>query len=357
MTTSSPDPRSFQSMLDWLETELRGVKASLAEFGDKTEQTQTQLWDLIDGQARGEQGAGTLAAQISVLSELPETIRVLRERVERLQGAVGQDGEQRELLARQLRAEMQAERDERGELRRRAEFAEQASATIGEKQDTVEDLVRRMQDEAALISQRLEQIDINLHGVDSRLAASAEGLRRTQGDGRNQAQEIERLDRGLATIEERLDGVLDSVHRLQEEAVRSGETNEEFDALRERFEAVRQSKEATVERANDTARENEALTARVTELDRALERMRTRSDQHERALGELRHAVAEAADASKREAERFLAFQEKVRRREMSDLEQEVREIRGFGGNVGAGPAPGSSSSSPAGSPSSASDA
>ena len=124
MTTSSPDPQSFQSMLDWLETELRGVKASLAELDDKTEQTQTHLWSLIDGQARGEQGTGTLAAQISVLSDLPETIRILRERVERLQGAVGQDSEQRELLARQLRAEMQAERDERGELRRRAEFAE-----------------------------------------------------------------------------------------------------------------------------------------------------------------------------------------------------------------------------------------
>ena len=335
-------------MLDWLETELRGVKSSLAEFGDKTEQTQTQLWDLIDGQARSEQGTGTLAAQVNVLSDLPETIRALRERVERLQGAVGQDGEQHELLARQLRAEMQSERDERGELRRRAEFAEQASAAIGEKQDTVEDLVRRLQDETALVGQRLEQIDINSHGVDSRLAAGAEGLRRTQGDGRNQVQEVERLDRALAIVDERLEGVLDSVRRLQEEAVRSSETTQEFDALRERFEAVRLSQDATVERSNDTATENEALTVRITELDRALERIRTRSDQHDRTLGELRHAVAEAADASKRDAERFLAFQEKVRRREMSDLEQEVREIRGFGGQHGSGSAPGTSSSSPA---------
>ena len=336
-------------MLDWLETELRGVKASLAEFGDKTEQTESQLWVLIDGQARGEQGTGILAAQVSALSDLPETIRALRERVERLQGAVGQDGEQRELLARQLRAEMQAERDERGELRRRAEFAEQASAAIGEKQDTVEDLVRRLQDETALVSQRLEQIDISMHGVDSRLAAGAEGLRRAQGDGRNQAQEVERLDRALATIDERLGGVLDSVRRVQEEAVR--ETTEEFDALRERFEAVHLSQDATVERSNDTARENETLTARITELERALERMRTRSEQHDRVLSELRHAVTEATDASKRDAERFLAFQEKVRRREMSDLEQEVREIRGFGGSPSAGPAPGSSPSSSPGSP------
>lgn len=332
-------------MLDWLETELRGLKASLAEFGDKTEQTQTQLWDLIDGQARGEQGTGTLAAQVNVLSDLPETIRVLRERVERLQSAVGQDGEQRELLARQLRAEMQSERDERGELRRRAEFAEQASSAIGEKQDTVEDLVRRLQDETALVSQRLEQIDINIHGVDSRIAAGAEGLRRAQGDGRNQAQEVERLDRALAIVDERVEGVLDSVRRLQEEAVRSGETTQEFDALRERFEAVRLSQDATVERSNATARENEALTVRITEIERALERIRSRSEQHDRTLSELHHAVAEAADASKSDAERFLAFQEKVRRREMSDLEQEVREIRGFGGERGSGPAPGSTSS------------
>lgn len=336
--TNVPDRTSLQGVMDWLESELRQLKTQLREYSDQADQNQTQLWDLRDQQQRSEHGASNLAAQINLLSALPEELRVLRERVERLQGAVGHDGEQRELFARQLRSEMQAERDERGELRRRTEFAEQTAATLVEKLGLAEDLSRRVHDETALMSQRLEQIDINLQGVEARLAASAEALRRTQGDQRNQVQEGERRDRALGELEERQERAQEALRRLQEEMGRIAETSQEYEALRERFEAVRESQDATVERANDMARQTETMQARFTEMERGLERARARADQQDRTLNELRHLVDEATEVARREAERFLGFQEKVRRRQVSDLEQELREIRAF--NRQKGPAP-----------------
>ena len=326
MTTLPPDPKSFQSMIDWLETELRQVKAQLQEYGDQAETNQSTIWDLADRQQRSEHGATNFTAQLNVLTGVPEELRLLRERIERLQGGVGQDAEQRELFGRQLRAEMQAERDERGELRRRTEFAEQAATDVGEKMGLLEDVVRRSQEEAALIQQRLEQSDINVQGADARLAANAEALRRAQGDVRNMTQE-----RLLTEMNERQERLLEGMRRLQEDADRATALAEEFEAQRERFEALRQSQDSTIERANEVARDEEALQAKLTEMERAVERARNRGDEHERALTELRHGVDEAADTARREGERFLAFQEKVRRRQTSDIEEEIREIRGFG--------------------------
>lgn len=331
MTSPAPDPKSFQSMVEWLESELRTVKAQLREYGDQAEQNQTQLWDVQEQQQRADHGGTNLAAQVELLTELPEQIRMLRERIDRAQGASGQDTEQRELFTRQLRAEMQAERDERGELRRRTEFAEQAAAGVTEKLGLVEDLTRRLQEEVALMVQRLEQADLNLSGIDARLAANAETQRRMQGDARTASQVQEELQRGFDDLRERVDQINDGLRRVQEAANRGAEMAEELEALRERFDAVRQSQDATMERANEMARDNEAMSARLTEMERHVQLARARGDQHERTLGELRHSVDEAADSSRKEAERFLALQEKVRRQQVSDLEQEIREIRGYG--------------------------
>lgn len=331
MTTPPPDPKSFQSMIDWLETELRQVKAQLQEYSDQAEGNQSAIWDLADRQQRSEHGATNFNAQLNIVTGMPEELRLLRERVERLQGGVGQDAEQRELFARQLRAEMQAERDERGELRRRTEFAEQASTDAGEKMGLLEDVVRRSQEEAALLQQRLEQNDINMHGADARLAANAEALRRAQGDVRNMSQQLDAQERLLTEMDERQGRLLEGTRRLQENVDRANTLAEEFEAQRERFDALRQSQDSSLERVNEVARDEEALQAKLTEMERTIERNKNRADEHERVLIELRHGVDEAADSSRREAERFLAFQEKVRRRQTSDIEQEIRELRGFG--------------------------
>ncbi len=331
MTAPQQDSNSFQGMLDWLEGELRQVKTQLAESQEQAEQNRAQVWDLADQVQKADGGAANLAAQINVLSGAAEDLRALRERVERLQGALGQDQEQVELLGRQLRAEMQSDRDERGELRRRTEFAEQAASTAAEKLNLIEEVSRRVQDDQALLHQRFEQMDINIAGLEARIAANAEAIRRGQTDDRNTAGELERHERGLAEIGQRLDRFQEAMRRAQEAASRFEEMQQDFAAIRELADSIRQSNTETVERTTAMVRDNEALQTRFAEFERGIERARARDDQQERVLGDLRNALDEARDQVAREFEKFLSLQEKGRQRQMADIEQELREIRGYG--------------------------
>jgi len=329
VTASPRDSGTFQNMLDWLETELRGVKSQITDGLEELEQTRAQVWDLVDKVQRADIAAANVTAQLKHLSQLPEEARLLRERIERVQSLLGQDQEQTELLARQLRAEIQADRDERGELRRRTEYAEQSTASVAEKLSVTEEIARRVQDDLALAQQRLEQLDVTLAGVDARIAANAEAQRRMQGDARNASSELERHDRILGDNDERLNRLQEAVRRLREEAQQTAEVREEFQALRERMEGLRQISDTVAERVGVMASDHEAQQARLAEIERALERQRTRADQQDRGLMEMRTLVEEAREQMSRDAERFLAFQEKVRRRQVADLEQEMREIKG----------------------------
>ena len=331
MTAPRNEPGTFQSILDWLEGELRQVKAQVADHAEEVQQARTQVWDVIDQVQRADAGASNMAAQINVLSGLADDVRTLRERLERFQGMLGRDQEQMELISRQLRAEMQAERDERGELRRRTEFSEQAALSAQEKLAGTEEVTRRVGDDLALQQQRSEQFEINMAGIEARIAANAESIRRAHSDGRNTAAEIDRHDRALSDLGERLDRLQETQRSLEENVGRSEEIEAEFEAIREGADSMRQATAEMGERAGAMARDREALEGRLTELERGLERGRTRATQQDRALAELRSALADARDQITRDSERLLSFQEKMRRRQIADLEQEIREIKGQG--------------------------
>ncbi len=327
--TSTHEPNTFQGMIDWLEGELRKIKAQVIEQTEQVQRNQSQIWDLTDQVQRGEGGATNLLAQINLLSALPEEMRALRERIERMQATTGTDQDHSELLARQLRLEMQAERDERNDLRHRTDFAEATASSLGEKFTTLEDLVRRLQDDTSVQQQRMEQTDINIAGTDARVGANAEAIRRTQSEGRTVIADLERHDRALEELGQRFDRLQETWRRFQEDANRFRELLEEDETRKQDHSAMRQANEETTERVAAVSRDTELIRGNVGEVERSLERTRTRADQQDRVLLELRAAIDEAQDAISRENERFLTFQEKVRRRQIADLEQEVRELKG----------------------------
>ena len=327
--TTPHDPEQLAVVVDWLEAEVSGLKAKLAQAEGQAQEDRTRLWQISESVQRAEGGAANIVAQIQILSDLPEEVRLLRDRSERTQAALGQDSEQMELLGRQLRAEMQSERDERAELRRRTEFAEQAALAGAEKVRVAEEMSQRAQETMSVVSQRMEQTDIHVAGLDARLAALGEAVRRVQDDGRSAGAEIEGHDRLFAEIGDRMERFTELARRVQQRLEDSERSQEEAHALRDRFEGMRVDNEAAITRVNTMQSEHEQIQARFGEFERSLERSRTRSEQQERGLTEIRAAFDDLRELLQRDSERLLGFQEKLRRRQISDLEQEVREIRG----------------------------
>ena len=329
MTTDRRD--TVQGMTDWLESELRQVKSQLGELGEQIEEDRAQLWSLNDRVGETESGSISMAAQLSLLTTQAEELRVLRERLERLQGVLGRDQEQLESLARQLRNEMQAERDERNELGRRVEAADAATNSVREKLTSAEESGRRLQEEMSVVHQRLEQGDLNQSAVDARIAANAEAARRLQGEARTAQGNVERAERSLQEMGERVEGMQQIMRRMKEVADRWEEKEEQFEALRTRTEDLRRIADEASSNLAAATREREAIDERLNEMERGLERLRVRDAQRDRDVQDLQAASQGNREAINEESERFITLQEKIRRRQISDLEQEIRELKGFG--------------------------
>ena len=148
-------------------------------------------------------------------------------------------------------------------------------------------------------------------------------------DARTIASEVEHDERTFTELGDRMDRYGEVARRLQEHFVAAEEAREETDALRERFETMRVNNEQAVNKISGIQSEHELMQARFGELDRSLERARTRAEQHDRALTDLNAAFDDLREAMQRDSERLLGFQEKLRRRQIADMEQEIREIRG----------------------------
>lgn len=330
MTASSDPPETAQAMLEWMEGEMHQLKLDIAKQSEQLRHDHDQLWDLVERFQRSESGANNLASQMDALVGISGEVRGLRERVDRVQSLVAQDQEQTEHLARQLRAEMQGDRDARGRVLRQTESAERVASGVHDKLGSLDDSGRHLRNDLSLQSQRLDQIDITLAALDSRLAATGEAQRRGQATAESWAEGMDIVQRAAGDFGERLGIAEEQLGRVLEGPLGVEDLRSEFEVARERLEAIRITTEATAERSSGVARDHTALTSRLEDLDRMIERSRGKTDQQDRALSDLRNLVQEVRDLAIAEAQRFSAFQEKLRRRQIADLEQEVREIKGY---------------------------
>ena len=204
-----------------------------------------------------------------------------------------------ELLGRQLRAEMQSERDERAELRRRTEFAEQAALAGAEKVRVAEEMSQRAQETMSVVSQRMEQTDIHVAGLDARLAALGEAVRRVQDDGRSAGAEIEGHDRLFAEIGEPHGALHRAGPGACSNASRTANGHRRkptpcATASRACASTTRPRSPASTRCRASTSRSR----PRFGEFERSLERSRTRSEQQERGLTEIRARLRRPAGAA-----------------------------------------------------------
>ena len=336
MTATPPPSGSSEAMVEWLEAEVSGLRQQLSRQSEQAQIDHTQLWDLAERFQKAESGTANVTNQIDALVGLDREVRALRERLDRLQALFAQEQEQVSHLGRQLRAEMQSDRDDRTQLARRTEFAERTVGSLSDRLAAVDEAVRRGQDDLHAVSQRFDSVEVDVVALDSRVSANAEAQRRVQGNAETLTDKIQEMEDLASQFNERLTILEEQVRRITDDALGVGEMRHEFDTLRERVEAIRIASDATTERSNSVARDYGVLNGQLEEVERSLERQRVKAEQQDHALAELRRLVHEVRNLTARESERFIGFQEKLRRRQIADLEQEVREIKGYARPEGA---------------------
>jgi chromosome segregation ATPase len=336
MTTSRRTSESSEAMVEWLESEVRDLRQQLSRQSEQAQADHTQICDLAASFQRAEAGAGNVVNQIDSLAGLAGEMRGLRERTDRLQGLLAQDQERVEHFGRQIRAEMQTDRDDRTQAIRSAEFAARAASGLSDRIESTDEIIRHIQDEVIALGQRFDGTEITSAALDSRISATTEAQRRIQSEREASASQSQEIEHAASQLNERFAILEEQIRRVTDGPLSVDDIHREMEAMRERIEAIRITSEATAERSSSVVRDHGSLSSQIEEAERSVERQRTKAEQQERTMVELRILVQELRDVSDREAARFISFQEKLRRRQIADLEQEVREIRGYTGSDGA---------------------
>ncbi len=328
MTTNQADGGDGR----WLrfEESLTGLQTRTAELAQSRVREERELSSL-DQRLRDLEGrALSLAAEIGAAKRQLDELPALRERLNRFQGDLGDHRELTDASLRQVRQEVDGQREAASDASRRMQADEKALSDLRERFEVFDDAVRRINTESGEVSHRLSQIENSQVALGARISANADGLRRTASEGSAQESRIEALERQIGSLSERLELSYQTMRRVQETAEQWEDLRTSLDALRSRVEESLQALDGSKALVSSVQRSFEAVEERIGNVERMGEQLRVRDARRERSVASLSDRIEGISTMTAQEQERFVALQEQIRRRQIEELEQEIRELKSY---------------------------
>ena len=329
MTTTDPVEGANTRWLR-LEESVAGLRDRTAELAQSHVRDEREL-NTLDARLRETEGkAISLAAEIaSALRQLDE-LQTLRERMNRFGGDLDENRELADASIRQLRQEVDGQREAGNEASRRLQSSEKSLNDLRERLAVFDEAIRRVNAEGGEIAHRLSQLENGQVALGARISANADGLRRASSEENALETRIEALERHLFALSERVDLSYQSLRRVQETAEQWEDLRNDVDALRSRVEESLQAIDGSKAIVAAVQRGFEALEERIGNVERIGEQLRGRDARRERAVASLSDQIESVSTQSAQEQDRFVALQEQIRRRQIEELEQEIRELKSY---------------------------
>lgn len=313
-----------------LEESVAGLRNQTAELAQGHVRDEREL-NVLDQRLRELEGrALTLAAEIASAIRQLEEVQSLRERIGRFGGELDESREVAETAIRQLRQEVDVQRESGNDALRRLQASEKSLNDLRERLAVFDEAIRRVNAEGGEAAHRLSQIDNSQVALGARISANADGLRRASGENSALEGRIEALERQVQGLTERLELSYQNLRRVQETAEQWDDLKNNVDALRGRIEESLQALDASKAIVSGVQRGFEALEERIGNVERMGEQLRARDARRERAVASLGDRIESVSSLTAQEQERFVALQEQVRRRQIEELEQEIRELKSY---------------------------
>lgn len=330
MTTSNR-PDGVDGWRTIVEADIAGQRARVTELVQGAERDRRELTATQERLTETETLALRAISQVSAFSLRLDEIQPLRERLGRLQGAVDEHDERLDVTLRQLRHEFDLERETLALALRRLDAADLAVGETGERLSAIDEALRRLADEDSALAQRVAQAEAHVEAGEARIAANAEAVRRAHADQRAADARTETRDRQLDELTERINAAQQSLLRIRETADQWEDLAAAVETMKGRTDDARRMLDEATATAASVRRSFETLEERIGDVERGAEQLRARDSHRERALAALADDLEQSRGESLREQQRFVALQEQIRRRQITDLEQEIRELKAYG--------------------------
>jgi chromosome segregation ATPase len=319
---------ALSTTVAWLEDELRESKTMIARQQQAIDQLTGQVWELTDALHRAEDLLATLPPRLESVSDYESQLRRVKDDVggehERGLALESRLGE----IVRIQQTESERERAVLNDLVHRMEGVERMLQGHTPRFDTLDEATRRSIEAVAFVRQRLDELDRSLEGVDGRVTRIAESGGRTEHEFARLTGEIEALHRQDGAIAERVQVYTEILKRLESQiAVVSSEVAVKQDVI-ERIELAR----VELHRLEERIFVQEAVATELREADEDVARQIAMLDGRDRGhadrLTGLQNDLANYRGAVSEQFSRLHQSQERARRRQIEDLEREIREMR-----------------------------
>ncbi len=314
--------------LAWLQDQLHLVKAQLGKIQHQMDQTQAMALDVAERLRAQEAALNGLVNQSNALAPIQDELRQVKDVLARFQEQQVQTRAQFDDLTRQRAAERERDRVERSELLRRLDELEREVEAWVERQSGVEEAARHYQEGVALLNLRIEGLDRRLEAVEGRASRSLEAANRAD-------QEITRIDAALLDLAredevqaERARVALEAARRL--EAIVSADRRG-LDALNqtaERVELLRVERQRLEDRLAAVEETMEELRGLLGKQEHLIGMLEGRTQGYQGRLDSLHEELISYRNQLVEHLRKLSAGQERIKRRQIGDLEREIQELR-----------------------------
>lgn len=324
--------RSDESEGRWLrfEESLSGLQTRTADLAQARVREEREVSTLDQRLRELEGNTLSLSSEIAAAVRQLDELQNLRERMNRFGGEMAEHRELVDASMRQARQEIDGVRESGNDAMRRLQASEKALSDLRERLEVFDESIRRVNAEGGETAHRMSQIENSQVALGARISANADGIRRAASEGSALESRTETLERQLASLTERMELSYQSLRRVQETAEQWEDLKTNVDALRGRVEESLQALDASKAIVSSVQRGFEAIEERIGNIERMGEQLRVRDARRERSVTSLGDRIDSVSSLTAQEQERFVSLQEQVRRRQIEELEQEIRELKSY---------------------------
>lgn len=319
---------ALAATVSWLEDELREAKSQLLRQQQTIDQLGGQLWDVTAALHKAEDLLAALPPRLAALPELDERLRALKDDLAALHEQTLHGAGRVAELGRAQQLDTERDRTVLNDLTRRLETAERGLQGGLPRFEALDEAGRRALELIGQLRQRMEAVERQVEATEARLGRVVDSGGRVEQEFTRLNGEVESLRGQDVTLGERLHVYSGMIKRLEGDlAMLGSEVGIGRDAL-ERIDLNRLEVHRLEERLSLLEATASELRDRGDDAHHQLSLLEGRdkgiADRLTSLQGELAASRAQFAD----QFGRLHQVQERLKRRQIEDLEREIRELR-----------------------------
>jgi chromosome segregation ATPase len=311
-----------------IEDQQRDQKAIVAKLAMQEERLNSQFDTIVNRLESLTFGQETLNAHVKINADQQDLIHLLRDQIAALIDRQKIVESRVEDFGKQRLSTLERERVDRDGALRRLDSAEKTTQKWEERITVVEEIARRMQESSALAGQKLDRLDQSMEGIGNRGGRNLEAAKRLETELRQVESIVDTLQRQDDTVLERVQLLNEVVRRVEDKIALLSSQEARYQEVIDKIELQRVERlrvEELLNRADRALDEHKSLIDHLSHVTATIEgRYKGLSERVEYILSETERFHGDIAG----QIHRFTQVQERQKRRQIQDLETEIRDMK-----------------------------